>query len=255
MRHTGFFNGIGGFMLAAEWMGWENVDSIEIDPWCNKIIEKNFPGVNRYYDIKEYKGKPGDADIFTGGFPCQPFSHAGKRRGTDDHRNLWPEYFRIICESKPTFVVGENVAGLTTMENVTPFEKWLFLGMESKSNLRRIYSRHLYRKRQTFVLNGIINDLEGEGYTVESFIIPACSVGAWHRRDRIWIIGYLPERLNRNRPCANSNGIKRSANKGESNTKANRGDNSTRICEDVPNTKRRGQQGSGKHEQSSSAGS
>ena len=157
MRHTGLFNGIGGFMLAAEWMGWENVDSVEIDPWCNKIIEKNFPNVNRYYDIKEYKGQSGSVDILTGGFPCQPFSHAGKRKGKSDDRYLWPEYLRVIREIKPTYVVGENVAGLISMEDGKTLE-------------------------------GVFSDLEGEGYIIESFIIPACSVGAWHRRDRIWII-------------------------------------------------------------------
>ena len=159
MRHTGLFNGIGGFMLAAEWMGWENVDSVEIDPWCNKIIEKNFPNVNRYYDIKEYKGERGSVDILTGGFPCQPVSNAGKRKGTTDHRWLWPEYFRVIQESGATYVVGENVTGLTSLEDGKTLE-------------------------------GIYLDLESEGYTVESFIIPACGVEAWHKRDRIWIVAY-----------------------------------------------------------------
>ncbi len=159
MRHTALFNGIGGFMLAAQWVGWENVDSVEIDPWCNKIIEKNFPNVKRYGDIKEYKGVKGSADIISGGFPCQPFSHAGKRQGESDDRYLWPEYLRIIREIQPSYVVGENVAGLISMEDGG-------------------------------TLDGILLDLEGEGYETEQFIIPACGVGAWHRRDRIWIIAY-----------------------------------------------------------------
>ncbi len=146
-------------MLASEWMGWENVFSVEIDEWCNKVSKKNFPNVKQYEDIKEFKGQPGSVDILTGGFPCQPFSHAGKRKGKSDDRYLWPEYLRVIREIKPSYVVGENVAGLVSME-------------DGKT------------------LDGIFTDLEGEGYTIESFIIPACGVGAWHRRERIWIIAY-----------------------------------------------------------------
>jgi len=159
MRHGSLFSGIGGFDLAAEWMGWENVFQVEIDPWCRKILKKNFPNAEQYGDIKEFRGERGSVDILSGGFPCQPFSHAGKRKGESDDRYLWPEYLRIIREIQPTYVVGENVAGLVSMEDGKTLE-------------------------------GIFSDLEGEGYTVESFIIPACGVGAWHRRDRIWIIGY-----------------------------------------------------------------
>ena len=159
MKHGSLFSGIGGFDLAAEWMGWENIFQVEIDPFCQKVLNKNFPNVKRYGDIKEFKGERGSVDILTGGFPCQPFSTAGKRKGESDDRYLWPEYIRIIREIKPTYVVGENVAGLVSMEDGKTLE-------------------------------GIFTDLEGEGYTVESFIIPACGVGAWHRRDRIWICAY-----------------------------------------------------------------
>jgi DNA (cytosine-5)-methyltransferase 1 len=159
MRHGSLFSGIGGFDLAAEWMGWENVFQVEWDPYCQKVLAKNFPNVKRYGDIKEFKGEAGAVDILTGGFPCQPFSHAGKRKGESDDRYLWPEYLRVIREIKPAYVVGENVAGLVSMEDGKTLE-------------------------------GIFTDLEGEGYQVESFIIPACGVGAWHRRDRIWIVAY-----------------------------------------------------------------
>ena len=159
MRHGSLFSGIGGFDLAAEWMGWENVFQVEWDPYCQKVLAKNFPNVKRYGDIKEFKGEAGAVDILTGGFPCQPFSHAGKRKGESDDRYLWPEYLRVIREIKPTYVLGENVAGLVSMEDGKTLE-------------------------------GIFTDLEGEGYQVESFIIPACGVGAWHRRDRIWIVAY-----------------------------------------------------------------
>ena len=159
MRHGSLFSGIGGFDLASEWMGWENVFQVEIDDYCQKVLAKNFLNVKRYGDIKEFKGQPGSVDILTGGFPCQSFSHAGKRKGKSDDRWLWPEYLRIIREIKPAYVVGENVAGLISMEDGKTLE-------------------------------GIFTDLEGEGYEIESFIIPAFSVGAIHRRDRIWIIGY-----------------------------------------------------------------
>jgi len=161
MNHGSLFSGIGGFDLAAEWMGWNNIFHCEKDKKARAVLKKNFPYVESHEDIfkldaKKYKGS---IDIITGGFPCQPFSLAGKRKGRNDDRYLWPEMFRIIRESKPTYVVGENVYGLVNMENGKTLDK--------------IYS-----------------DLENEGYKVESFIIPACSVGAWHRRDRIWIIAY-----------------------------------------------------------------
>ena len=152
---------VGGFDLAAEWMGWENVFQVEWDSYCQKVLTKNFPNVKRYGDIKEFDGTKyrGFIDIISGGFPCQPFSNAGKRKGTEDDRYLWPEMLRIIGEAKPPFIVGENVAGLISMEN--------------GKTLKRIFT-----------------DLENEGYQTESFIIPACAVGAWHRRDRIWIVAY-----------------------------------------------------------------
>jgi DNA (cytosine-5)-methyltransferase 1 len=162
MRHASFFSGIGGFDLAAEWMGWENVFMVEKDPWCQRILRKNFKNVEIYGDIKEFNGEDysGSIDIVSGGFPCQPFSNAGKRKGESDDRYLWPEYLRVIREIQPTYVVGENVAGLVTMEDGKTLDR-------------------------------ILTDLEDEGYTVESFLIPACGVGAWHRRERIWICGVI----------------------------------------------------------------
>jgi len=222
MNLLDLFAGIGGFSLAGHRMGWKTIAFVEWDNFCQKVLKKNFPNIPIYGDIKEFNEQLRNGeiitdttntgleslrewenktnkerrtfierpDIITGGFPCQPFSQAGKRKGTDDSRYLWPEMLTTIRILKPAFVVGENVAGLVSMENDTPFEKWVFLGVESKNYFRRIYSRHIYRKRQSFVLNEIIKSLEGENYTVESFIIPACAVGAWHRRDRIWIIAY-----------------------------------------------------------------
>jgi len=156
------FAGIGGFSLAAHWMGWKTVAFVEWDKYCQKVLKKNFPNVPVYGDIKEFDGSEhkGQVDIITGGFPCQPFSTAGKRKGRKDERYLWPEMLRIIRETKPTWVVGENVPGITSMDNGK-------------------------------VLEQIYLDLESEGYAVQPFIIPALAVGTWHRRNRIWIIAYL----------------------------------------------------------------
>lgn len=161
LKHASLFSEIGGFDLAAAWMGWENVFQCEKDEWCRKVLAKNFPATKRYADIKEFNSKEyyGTVDVISGGFPCQPFSTAGRRKGETDDRYLWPEMLRIIGEVKPSFVIGENVAGLLSMENGKTLDK-------------------------------ICLDLENEGYQIELFVIPACGVGAWHRRDRVWIIAH-----------------------------------------------------------------
>ncbi|RMG89957.1 MAG: DNA (cytosine-5-)-methyltransferase, partial [Chloroflexi bacterium] len=166
MRHGSLFTGIGGFDLAAKWLGWENVFQCEIDTYCQKILKQHFPEAELHDDIKTFDAKKyRDAvDIISGGFPCQPYSIAGKQRGAEDDRNLWPEMFRIIKEVRPAWVVAENVANI---KNFVEFEN-------------------------------ACADLEGEGYEVQSFIIPAVGVGAWHRRDRVWIVAYTNEnRCNR----------------------------------------------------------
>jgi DNA (cytosine-5)-methyltransferase 1 len=149
------FSGIGGFSLAASWTGGiKTVMFCENEPYCQKVLKKHWPDIPIHDDIRTLRGEDvGTVDIVCGGFPCQPFSCAGKRRGKEDDRYLWPEMFRVIQETKPTWVVGENVAGL------------IYLALED-----------------CFI------DLEGAGYEVQPFIIPACGVGAPHRRDRVWII-------------------------------------------------------------------
>ena len=167
MKHGSLFSGIGGFDLAAEWARIETVFQVEIDEFCNKVLEKNFPNVKRYKDIFDFKDEEtekckGTVDIISGGFPCQPFSNAsqtGKRKGEKDDRFVWPEMLRVVREIKPSYVIGENVFGLYTMDNGKTLER-------------------------------ILLGLEAEGYICESFIIPACAVGTWHRRDRIWIVAY-----------------------------------------------------------------
>ena len=154
------FAGIGGFALGLDSTGFfETVKFVEKDKYCQKVLRKNFPNIPIEEDIKDVKGKEGDADVIVGGFPCQPMSVAGKRKGTDDDRYLWPEMFRLIREIKPQFVIGENVQGIINIQN----------GM---------------------VLRQVQDDLESEGFEVQCFLIPASGIGAWHQRYRVWIVGH-----------------------------------------------------------------
>lgn len=119
MKHFGLFEGIGGFSLAARWAGWETIGWVEKDEACQKVLKKNFPNAKGHADIFEFSGTEyrGRIDIITGGFPCQPFSHAGERRGANDERFLWAEMLRVVNEIQPTWVVAENVYGLLTIDN------------------------------------------------------------------------------------------------------------------------------------------
>ena len=161
MRHIDLFAGIGGFSLAANWMGWDTIAWCEKDSFCQKILSYYFPNADKLTDIKNenftiYKGK---CDIITGGFPCQPFSVAGSRAGANDDRFLWGEMLRAIVEVSPTWVVAENVPGLLSIDKGDLFEK-------------------------------VCTDLENKGYEVQTFTFPACGLNAPHRRDRVWIIAY-----------------------------------------------------------------
>jgi DNA (cytosine-5)-methyltransferase 1 len=208
MKHLDLFSGIGGFAHAVDQV-WEAEHIFcEIDPFCQKVLKKHWPNSKIYGDIRtitadsEYSRKPGaeetrencrpqsegtprkklpeskskgigelwtqeigwdSVDLLTGGFPCQPFSQAGKRRGTADDRYLWPEMLRVIRLTKPTWIIGENVGGFVT---------W----------------------NEGMVLEQVCLDLENEGYEVQPFIIPAVSVNAPHRRDRVWIVANRPNR-------------------------------------------------------------
>ncbi len=161
MNVLDLFSGIGGFSLGLERAGMKTVAFCEIDQYCRKILNKHWPEVPIYEDIRtlnaERLQKDGipTIDVICGGFPCQPFSVAGKQKGKDDNRYLWPEMLRVIAETKPTYIIGENVAGIVNM-----------------------------------ALEQVSVDLENQGYEVQTLIIPACAANAPHRRDRVWILGY-----------------------------------------------------------------
>ena len=161
MTHGSLFSGIGGFDLAAKWVGWKNVFQCEINPFCQQILKYHFPKCKLFTDIKttNFSKYANKIDVISGGFPCQPFSSAGKRRGTKDDRFLWGEMFRVISEVSPKWVVAENVSGLLTQESGMVFEQ-------------------------------LCSDLENSGYEVLPIVIPACAVGAPHRRDRLWIVAH-----------------------------------------------------------------
>jgi len=155
MRHLDLFSGIGGFALGLNRAGFETVAFCEIDLFCQRVLKKHWPEVPIIEDVKDAEkfDAIGEVDIITGGYPCQPFSAAGLRRGHNDDRHLWPAMFEIIKRKRPAWVIGENVAGHISMG-----------------------------------LDEVLTDLEAEGYQARAFVIPACAVNAAHRRDRLWII-------------------------------------------------------------------
>ena len=159
MKPGSLFSGIGGFDLAAEWMGWENVFHCEWMEFPRKVLEYHFPNADSHIDIckTDFRKYANKIDVVTGGFPCQPFSLAGKRKGKDDERYLWGEMLRAIQEIKPRFVIAENVFGITNIDGGLVFQQ-------------------------------VCLDLEAQGYEVQPFIVPACAKNAPHRRDRCWFV-------------------------------------------------------------------
>lgn len=161
MTHASVFSGIGAADLAAEEMDWENVIHNEINPFGRQVLKYYWPNSISYEDIKktDFTIHRGTIDVLTGGFPCQPYSTAGKRKGKEDERHLWPEMLRAIREIQPRWVVGENVLGLVNWNGGLVFDE-------------------------------VQADLEAEGYEVQPYILPAASVNAPHRRDRVWFVAY-----------------------------------------------------------------
>ena len=152
MTHLDLFSGIGGFALAAQWTGWTTIAFSEIDPYACKILKQDWPDVPNLGDIRNVRGIK--ADLVTGGFPCQPFSVAGKRRGSSDDRALWPEMLRVIADTQPTWILAENVPGIISLE-----------------------------------LDDVLSDLGSIGYASEPIVIPACAMGPDQYRGRVWIVG------------------------------------------------------------------
>ena len=188
MRHASLFSGIGGPEVAAAMLGWENVFHCEINGFGRKVLEYWFPDSESYEDITktDFTKFRGTIDVLTGGFPCQPFSYAGKRGGQSDERYLWPEMLRVINEVRPTWVIGENVAGITTM-----VESCQVTDMGSEATLFEASGGiHRYTAEFAFTIERICSDLESEGYSVQPMLIPACAVGAPHRRDRVFFIAH-----------------------------------------------------------------
>ena len=174
MTHGSLFSGIGGFDLAAEWMGWENKFHCEWNPFGQRVLKHYWPNSESFTDITktDFTKYANKIDILSGGFPCQPYSSAGKRKGKEDERHLWPEMLRAIREISPRFVVGENVRGLTNWNGGMVFEE-------------------------------VCAELESYGYQVAPVIIPACGVGAPHRRERIWFVAYADGAEQRNNTRTN----------------------------------------------------
>ena len=195
LTHLSLFTGIGGLDLAAEWAGFHTVGQCEWADYPTKVLEKHWPDVPRWRDIRtltkeSFYERTGlrTVDVISGGFPCQPFSVAGKRRGKEDDRYLWPEMLRVIQELRPAWVVGENVAGIISM--VEPRGD---IRVESRT-INRLpdadyYEAILSRQKHSVIVD-IIRDIECLGYEVQVFIIPACAVDAPHRRDRCAIAVY-----------------------------------------------------------------
>lgn len=197
--HASLFSGIGGFDLAAEWMGWDNLFHCEWNPFGQRVLKHHFPNSISYNDITEtdFSIHRGQVDILTGGFPCQPYSLAGKRLGKEDERHLFPEMLRTIQEVQPRWIVGENVLGIVNWGGGVVFEEVQTL-------------------------------MEAEGYEVQSFILPAAGKNAPHKRERVWFVAYS-ERYKNKHP--NNGGSKQKEgnlqrkNKGNvSNTFYNNGD-------------------------------
>ena len=155
------FSGIGGFSLGLERTGgFETVAFCEIEPFPRRVLAKHWPNIPCFDDVRKLTGADiGPVDVICGGYPCQPFSTAGKRQGAEDDRHLWPEFMRLVAELRPAWVIGENVAGHISMG-----------------------------------LDDVLADLEAEGYACRTFVIPACAVGASHRRDRVWTVAHAESR-------------------------------------------------------------
>ena len=211
MKHKllDLFSGIGGFSLGAEANGIPTVAFVEKDPFCQKVLRKHWSNTPIISDIRTVKGEDYETDgvtIISGGFPCQPFSQAGKRKGTDDDRYLWDETLRVVAETKPEWFIGENVDGLVNIQD-------------------------------GLVLRQVQDDLEKEGFQVQCLVVPASGIGAWHQRKRIWIIGENVSNTNDSRDRTSEHGTERQGNKTDDQGRQGQSQSKpSRHSQDVSNT-------------------
>ena len=199
MTHASLFSGIGGFDLAAEWMGWENIFHCEWNPFGQKVLAHHFPNSKSYNDITktDFTIHAGSIDVLSGGFPCQPYSSAGNRLGKEDKRHLFPEMLRTIKEIKPTWVVGENVLGIVNWGGGLVFEE-------------------------------VQTDLENQGYEVQAYILPACGKNAPHKRERTWFIAH--SKLHKNKHSDNGGSKQEEGNvRGQNESNVSNSQNSNGI--------------------------
>ena len=208
LTHLSLFSGIGGLDIAAEAAGFETVGQCEFAEYPTKILEKHWPNVPRWRDIRTLTGESfyertglRTVDVISGGFPCQPFSVAGKRRGEDDDRYLWPEMLRVIREIKPTWVLGENVPGIVNL-----------------------------------ALDTVLADLENSGYTGQAFIIPACGVDAPHKRERCAILAYAVNGSRAMRRDREFQDLAENGGEGPDNGRRTKGDVAGKRRENKPGT-------------------
>ena len=200
MTHGSLFSGIGGFDLAAQWMGWENVFHCEWNEFGQKVLHHYWPKAIQYNDITktDFTIHRGKIDILTGGFPCQPYSSAGKRKGKEDERHLWPQMLRAIREIQPRWVVGENVLGLVNWSGGLVFHE-------------------------------VQADLEAAGYEVWPYVLPAVSVNAPHRRDRVWFVAHFTNSDNKSKQQKSGN-RRWESSKQEQNNRNQVRNNASSIC-------------------------
>lgn len=227
LSHIGYFEGIGGFTLAAHWAGFTTVAYSETDSFCNRVLKYYLPHVPNLGDINNpirLKKYANNLTLLTGGFPCQGFSVAGLRKGITDNRYLWPQMLSEIKFYNPDWVIAENVTGLLSMEDQSGNATEVFAQVESRKITRfpeADYYEAIYTRQSKLLINSICEDLENAGYEVQTLVIPAAAIQAPHQRERVWIVanatntrieGLQQERQNkfhRLGSTANTNGKRR----------------------------------------------
>lgn len=205
-NHGSLFTGLGGFDIASEWMGWNNAFNCEIDSFCRTILDYYWPYATKYKDITKtdfsiWRNRIG---VLSGGFPCQPFSNAGLKKGTTDNRYLWPEMLRAIREIQPAAIVGENVTGIISMGKYEVFAKVEGRSITRFADIDRYEA--IYIRQEKMLVNSICEQLEKDGYKVQPFIVPAAGVNAPHKRERVWFVAYSDSfRINYNERTKTNN--------------------------------------------------